>query len=136
MFFSPYRPVGKWRSVLVWSKGEHTGIGGDRLTCWKRDFELIGVSNNDELAGFRDTSVLRFMATRPRYGHVCEKPVDLICYLLRKLGGESVCDPFMGTGTTLRAAKDLGRRAIGIEIEEKYCEIAAKRLSQEVFDFS
>jgi DNA modification methylase len=52
------------------------------------------------------------------------------------LPGQTILDPFMGTGTTARAALDTGRRAIGIEIEERYCEIAVKRLAQGVFDFA
>jgi len=63
--------------------------------------------------------------------HPTQKPLPLIKELLTlfSLGG-IVLDPFMGSGTTLRAAKDLGRRAIGIEIEERYCEIAARRCNE------
>jgi site-specific DNA-methyltransferase (adenine-specific) len=67
-------------------------------------------------------------------GHETQKPLTVISKIVRISSNESetILDPFMGSGTTLRAAKDLGRKAIGIEIEEKYCEIAAKRLAQEV----
>jgi DNA modification methylase len=63
--------------------------------------------------------------------HPTEKPIDLMKWCLSFAGG-SILDPFMGSGTTLVAAKQLGRKAIGIEIEEKYCEIAVRRLRQEV----
>ena len=65
-------------------------------------------------------------------GHPAPKPLGLFRLLIERwsMTDTTILDPFMGSGTTLRAAKDLGRRAIGIEIEERYCEIAAKRMSQ------
>ncbi len=67
-----------------------------------------------------------------------QKPIALMIWVLslRWTPQGIVLDPFMGSGTTLVAAKELGRKAIGIEIEEKYCEIAVKRLRQNVLDFS
>ena len=96
----------------------------------RRNYDLIriqhgGAINADSLKGNNE----------PRF-HPTQKPVGLMQRILRsKFMGNSVCDPFMGSGTTLIAAKRLSKSAIGIEIEEKYCEIAAKRLSQEVLDF-
>ena len=68
------------------------------------------------------------------YGHPGTTAEGVMVRLVGLLApaGATVVDPFLGTGTTLRAAKQLGRKAIGIEIEERYCEIAAKRLAQEV----
>ena len=65
--------------------------------------------------------------------HPCPKPEPLMIHLVTDFTdyGETILDPFMGSGTTLVAAKRLGRKAIGIEREEKYCEVAAKRLAQE-----
>jgi DNA modification methylase len=73
-----------------------------------------------------------------RTGHPAQMPFSLARdhILTWTIPGEMVLDPFAGSGTTLRAAKDFGRRAIGIEIEERYCEIAAQRCSQEVLGLS
>lgn len=72
-----------------------------------------------------------------RVGHPTQKPLAVMTWALSFFpNAQTILDHFMGSGTTLRAAKDLGRKAIGIEIEERYCEIAAKRMAQEVFTFA
>lgn len=97
-----------WEPVLVYGK-HRKPIGQD-----------VWISNVGQQHGVGD--------------HPCPKHLPSWSKILSSvtLVGDLVLDPFMGSGTTLRAAKDLGRRAIGIEIEERYCEIAAKRLAQEV----
>lgn len=67
--------------------------------------------------------------------HPTEKPVELFNYLARCYPHDMTVDPFAGSGTTLVAAKQLGRKCIGVEINEAYCEIAANRLRQEVLQF-
>jgi site-specific DNA-methyltransferase (adenine-specific) len=83
-----------------------------------------------------------FEATTPRKGrdgeatgHPYQKPVEVVRWLIAKTAAVTVCDPFMGSGTTLRAAKDLGRSAVGVEADERWCEVAARRLSQGVLPF-
>lgn len=125
---APWFPL---RGLLVWDKG-HPGMGD--LEHWGPSYEMIASAGSGKTVGRRDESVLRFPpVSSSNRAHPAEKPEALLRYLIDKLADvETVLDPFMGSGSTLRAAKDLGRKAIGIEIEERYCEIAARRLGQEV----
>lgn len=137
-FASPDKPwEGEWHQRLVWYKGPAVGGGGEPSMYWKFDWELIQVRNLAKLNGGRDTSVIEQWVTPADFPyHPTQKPHSVLSYLIGKVNSSVVFDPFMGSGSTLRAAKDLGRRAVGIEIEERYCEIAAKRLSQKVFQFA
>jgi DNA modification methylase len=69
--------------------------------------------------------------------HPCAKPISAMKWMVNfaTLADEMVIDPFCGSGTTLVAAKDLGRQAVGVDISESYCEIAANRLRQSVLNF-
>lgn len=122
--------------AVVWDKSARGNGLGWR---YRRNYEFVMVAHrkggklswsNPELA------VPNIIRTMPDDNtlHPTTKPVDLVAHFIHwhTKPGDMVLDPFMGSGTTLRAAKDLGRRAIGIELEEKYCEIAAERLAQGV----
>ncbi len=68
--------------------------------------------------------------------HIAEKPAPVLRWVMQVVPpGAVVLDPFMGSGSTLRAAKDCGHKVIGIDVDERSCEVAAKRLAQEVLDF-
>ena len=137
--WSEPRPVGT-RMVLTWEKGEHVGMG-DLSLPWKPNTEEIYVIGSG-FTGRRDGSVLKHLAIAGTVGqavkgtrqHPTEKPTSLMAELIAKTPGV-IADPFAGSGSTLVAAARLGRKAIGVELEEKYCEIAARRLSQGVLDF-
>ena len=124
-------PPGEWAHRLVWDKREPGLNGGP----WRYTHESIYVRGD----GWRRTSasafsVLAFPAgngSPEKADHVHVKPIGLMERLVDAAPKGSVADPFAGSGSTLLAAKNLGRRAIGVELEERYCEIAAKRLTQD-----
>jgi len=121
------------RNMLIWDKG---GCGmGDLETTFGSIYEicLFATKTPQKLNGKRDSDILRF-ARSGNANHPTEKPVSLIKFLIQKSTkeGDIILDPFLGSGTTARACKDMGRNYIGIEISPEYCAIAEKRLKQEV----
>lgn len=129
-----------FKQMVVWDKGP-MGMGWH----YRRSYETVLVAQKPGAAcrwfGGRTTEnvirpgmfgIAKIIPSATQ--HPTEKPMKLARHFLElhSDGDDLIVDPFMGHCTTLRAAKDLGRRAIGIEIEEKYCEIAAERLRQEV----
>ncbi|HLU95578.1 MAG TPA: site-specific DNA-methyltransferase [Thermobifida alba] len=125
------------RQLIVWDKGDSPGMG-DLKMPWGPAHEEIYVFGAG-WHGRRRSNVLRYPTIPPsaaaRPSHPTPKPVSLMVDLIQCCPPGVIADPFAGSGTTLRAAKDLGRRAIGVEVNEQYCEIAARRLAQETFDF-
>jgi DNA modification methylase len=119
------------RFWLVWDKATRNGMSlriSEIEMAWSRGVVGRPLAFRHMWSGaYRDSE-------RDQFLHPTQKPVALMewCIGLDKDGTGPVVDPYMGSGPTLRAAKNLGRRAIGIEIEEKYCEIAAQRMQQEV----
>lgn len=125
------------RQVLVWDTKGALGMGAMDLP-WKPAHQEIYVLGRG-FTGRRTTDVLTYAPVQSLgYNgrlHPHQKPVELMQDLIGKCPPGVIVDPFAGVGSTLVAAKMLGRRAIGVEIDERYCEHAAKRLSQGVLDF-
>jgi DNA modification methylase len=112
---------------IVWDKKRPKGIDqSEAELAWSNFVKGVRVHRQLWNGAMRDSQDILC--------HPTQKSIELMefCLLTRWTPDGTILDPFLGSGTTLVAAKNLGRKAIGIEIEEKYCEIAAQRLSQEV----
>ena len=117
---------------LIWRKNAWTSGDLDADFGHQTEFIIHAHKGRRLLMPPRESNILAFDRVEPnRLVHPTEKPELLMTYLLRKFDGRWVLDPFVGSGTTLLAAHRLRRRAIGIEVEERYCEIAARRLESQ-----
>jgi site-specific DNA-methyltransferase (adenine-specific) len=123
-----------WRGILVWDKG----VGRPMKGRFRNHLEYIAWASNGPMPDAEDiypSTLLRHTPPNTDRVHITQKPTSLVVELLSVAPAGLVLDPFMGSGTTMVAAKNVNRPAIGIEIEERYCEIAARRLEQGVLDF-
>lgn len=122
-----------WRGLLVWDKGVGRPIRGQ----FRNHLEYVVWMVNGAIDATEDYPstliAVPTVGTNERV-HVTQKPVALLHQLLRVLPAEpmTILDPFMGSGSTLVAAREAGHRAIGVDMDERYCEMAATRLAQGV----
>lgn len=132
-FRAPY--PSRLKQVLVYQKSADAGLMGS-VTGFRTDVDPIFLVGPWPVREVRWSSVLQsrtgLQTLQTGASHPHAKPLDVLIRLLEACPPGVVLDPFCGSGSTLVAAKLLGRRAIGIELEERYCAIAASRCSQEV----
>ena len=124
------------RQLIVWDKRGGAGFSGDLNMPWADITEEIYVLGNGWVGG--RVPAIYSIPTLPsmnRPDHPTPKPVTLMGHLIEKCPAGTIADPFAGSGATLIAARNAGRQSIGVELEERYCELIAKRLSQQAFDF-
>ncbi len=131
-FRAPF-PFGT-KQTLVWKKPVDAGVVGS-TTGYRTDVELIFLTGKHAPRTSSRSSVLESQGGMARYktAHPHSKPTAILEQLIEWTSG-TIADPFAGSGSTLVAAKALGRKVIGVELEEKYCKIIAKRCAQEVLD--
>jgi site-specific DNA-methyltransferase (adenine-specific) len=124
----------KVKRLLVWVKDQHTAgdLKGDYAN--RTEYLLFGHKGRRKLNGHRDANVIFFKRAGRKRDHPTEKPEEMLRYLVGKSSapGELVLDPFAGSGTTCKAARDTGRRYLGIEVDRKYAETARKRPARSI----
>lgn len=129
--------VAKGSAAIVWGANHFTLPPSRGWLVWNKPERGFSLSEA-ELAWTNLDTVVRvydYRRSDPDREHPTQKPLSVMKWcILRVPKAQTVLDPFMGSGTTLVAAKQLGRKAIGIEINEEYCALAVKRLSQGVLE--
>jgi DNA modification methylase len=124
------------RQIIVWDRGVGMNFSTSHFLP-KSEWICVWAKPAWQLTDKSASAVGDVWRVRPEDAtdHPAPFPYELPRRAISATGASVVLDPFAGSGTTLRAAKNLGRRAVGIELEERYCELAAARCSQDVFDF-